>query len=319
MGYINDLRRHVGQAPLLMPAGCVLILNDKDQLLLQKRRDNGCWGYPGGAMEMGESFEECAIREAYEETGLTCRALKLVTMLSGPEMHYIYPNGDEVYVAEALYVCRDWEGELRVQESEVVEQGFFDLDKLPKPLFSLNELGIRRFLEAWEKRDPSRPISVRRAVDDDRQAIGEIFSAAWKAAYAGLMSADYLAGLTPQKCMPTGEIAGNALVAGSEGRVAGIVTFGPSRDHTEPGHAELVAIYVLPEFWRQGFGTALFAATRAELTRQGYERMSLWVLRDNRRARSFYEKMGMTRSGERTIEIAGDTLPEVGYTLALGR
>ena len=69
MGYIIDLRKLVGHRPLLMPAGCVLIVNDKKQLLLQKRADNGYWAYPGGAMELGESFEECAIREALEETG----------------------------------------------------------------------------------------------------------------------------------------------------------------------------------------------------------------------------------------------------------
>ena len=70
MGYIAELRKHIGHQPILMPAGCVMVLNEKKQLLLQKRADNGCWAYPGGAVELGESFEECAIREVLEETGV---------------------------------------------------------------------------------------------------------------------------------------------------------------------------------------------------------------------------------------------------------
>ena len=50
MGYIMDLRKYVGHQPLIMTSACVLILNSKNQVLLQKRTDNGFWGYPGGSM-----------------------------------------------------------------------------------------------------------------------------------------------------------------------------------------------------------------------------------------------------------------------------
>ena len=63
MGYIMDLRAVVGHRPLIMTCAGVLVLNEYNQLLLQKRADNGLWGYPGGSMELGESFEECAARE----------------------------------------------------------------------------------------------------------------------------------------------------------------------------------------------------------------------------------------------------------------
>lgn len=63
MGYIMDLRKIVGHRALIMTCSGVLLLNEKNELLLQKRADNGLWGYPGGSMEPGETFEQCAARE----------------------------------------------------------------------------------------------------------------------------------------------------------------------------------------------------------------------------------------------------------------
>lgn len=54
MGYILELRKQVGHRPLIMTCAGVLLLNEKRELLLQKRVDNGLWGYPGGSMELGE-------------------------------------------------------------------------------------------------------------------------------------------------------------------------------------------------------------------------------------------------------------------------
>ena len=139
MGYIMDLRKYVGHQPRIMTSACVLILNDKNQVLLQKRADNGFWGYPGGSMELGESFEECARREALEETGLECKELTYFMHMSGEKMHYIYPNGDEVYISEVVFLCKKYRGDLEVQESEVQEQRFFDLYNLPDHISPINK------------------------------------------------------------------------------------------------------------------------------------------------------------------------------------
>lgn len=138
MGYISDLRKKLGHAPIFMPSACVLILNSQGQLLLQKRADNHFWGYPGGALELGESFEECAKREALEETGLECLDLRYFTHSSGKEMHYIYPNQDEVYIAEIVFLCTKYQGNMKVQKSEAEEQRFFDLDDLPSNISPMN-------------------------------------------------------------------------------------------------------------------------------------------------------------------------------------
>ena len=86
MGYILELRKQVGHRPLIMTCAGVLLLNEKRELLLQKRADNGLWGYPGGSMELGDSFEDCARREVQEETGLICGNLEHFMNVSGEEV-----------------------------------------------------------------------------------------------------------------------------------------------------------------------------------------------------------------------------------------
>ena len=151
MGYIKDLRKYVGHHPLIMASACVLIVNENKQLLLHKRKDNGFWAYPGGSVELGESFEECARREVLEETGLECFNLMYFTHQSGEKTHYIYPNGDEIYAAEIIFICDQYQGNLKVQESEVLEQRFFDLDNLPENISPLNKDVIRMFAEQFDK------------------------------------------------------------------------------------------------------------------------------------------------------------------------
>ena len=73
------------------------------------------WGYSGGAVEIDEKIEDCARRELYEEMGITAGELELFYINSGPEAHYVYPNGDEVSNVEVVYICRDYKGEIRPQ------------------------------------------------------------------------------------------------------------------------------------------------------------------------------------------------------------
>ena len=132
MGYILELRRTLGSRPIIMAGAGVILLNDKNEILLGRRTDNGYWDYPAGSMELGESFEECAHREVLEETGLACGKLEFLMDMSGEDSYYEYPNGDKVYLAGILYICRDFTGEMKVQEEEAYEQRFFPVDKLPE-------------------------------------------------------------------------------------------------------------------------------------------------------------------------------------------
>ena len=132
--YIMDLRQYVGHAPLLQCASSVIIENDKGEILLGRRTDNHKWGYAGGSIELNETVEECAARELYEEMGLIVDEMEFFMVNSGPKAHYIYPNGDEVYNVEIIYLCRKYHGEIKMQEDEIEELRFFALEDIPEDI-----------------------------------------------------------------------------------------------------------------------------------------------------------------------------------------
>lgn len=129
--YIKSLRRLVGHAPILQVGASVILLDGESRILLQRRADNGMWGYHGGAVELGEVLEDAAARELLEETGLDAHSLELYGVFSGPELRYTYPNGDEVCNVDVVYICRDWHGTPVPQPGEVEELKFFRLTELP--------------------------------------------------------------------------------------------------------------------------------------------------------------------------------------------
>lgn len=152
MGYIMDLRKAVGHRKLLMPGAGVFPIKD-GKVLLQRRKDNGLWGDHGGSIELSEKVEDTARRELTEETGLTAGDMHLLGVYSGPEMDYVYPNGDEVSVISHMFWCTDFEGEENLQPDEVTELKWFPLDALPEDadISPLSRLPLRDLAEKYKK------------------------------------------------------------------------------------------------------------------------------------------------------------------------
>lgn len=147
MDYIKELRKKIGTAPITMVGACVLILNERNELLLQHRRDNDCWGLAGGAMELGESLEEVAQREMQEETGLTPHHLTLFHTFSGKPLYYKYPHGDEVYNVVSAFVCTEYSGQLAFDVDEAKDIRFFDLASLPAHISPPDAFVIEAYLK----------------------------------------------------------------------------------------------------------------------------------------------------------------------------
>lgn len=150
--YIMDLRKIVGHRPLLQVGASVIVEDEKGRILLQKRSDNHCWGYAGGSVELDETVEDAAKRELFEETGLTAEHLELFGVFSGKDMHYIYPNGDEVSNIDIVYICRDYTGTLRRQENEVEELKFFALNEIPQKISPPVQKPLNQWIELQKKK-----------------------------------------------------------------------------------------------------------------------------------------------------------------------
>lgn len=117
---------------LLQDGASAIIVNDKNQILLQQRSDNDRWGLPGGCQELGERFEDTIIREVKEETNLEVKEenLELISIVSGNSRRKQYPNGDIVFNNSVLYLIKKYTGDLK-WDSESKTMKFFDIDNLP--------------------------------------------------------------------------------------------------------------------------------------------------------------------------------------------
>ncbi len=134
MNYLMDLRKTVGSRPLIACGAGVAIINHQNEILLHRRVDNDCWGFIGGMLELGESIEEAAKREVFEEIGVKLLTISFFKVYSGKDFYYKYPNGDEVYNVINLFTYRGYmtEAQLNANNSEVKEARFFSIDELPE-------------------------------------------------------------------------------------------------------------------------------------------------------------------------------------------
>lgn len=88
--YIRWIRSKIGHEKIILAFAGGCIFNDQGKVLLQRRGDSHKWGFPGGAIELGEAPEMTAVREAKEETGLEVSIGKLIGVYTDPDI--IYPN-----------------------------------------------------------------------------------------------------------------------------------------------------------------------------------------------------------------------------------
>lgn len=123
--YIQELRKAVGHRTIIHCAASIIVVDPAGRLLLGLRADNNTWCYSGGAVEIDEKVEDCARRELKEEMGLEAGSLELFFINSGPEAHYVYPNGDEVSNVEIVYICKDYKGFPECADKEMKALEFF--------------------------------------------------------------------------------------------------------------------------------------------------------------------------------------------------
>ena len=149
MGYVEDLRLAIGNKAINLVATAVIVVNESNEILLQRRSEPyGSWGLPGGLIELGESTELAGKREVFEETGIVVDDLKLVGVFSGEEDNYIkLKNGDEYYVVLIAYYTKCFAGTLCADGNETLECRFFDISEIPQKLLKRHEVVIEKYLK----------------------------------------------------------------------------------------------------------------------------------------------------------------------------
>ena len=131
--YIKNLRARIGNDLLLLPGVTAIVINEKDEVLLQLRRDTGTWAPPSGGVEPDETVAECAKREVKEEAGVAIAPERVVAVLSGSEYRVTYANGDQLAPVTTVIRCRPLDDRPpRVNDDESRDVRYFSVDALPK-------------------------------------------------------------------------------------------------------------------------------------------------------------------------------------------
>lgn len=129
--YIKYIRGMVGGKEIISVGLAVVIFNEKNEVLLEKRSDNGLYCVPGGSLDIGETVIEGAKREVYEETGLELGQLTLAMINSGPDNKLIYPNGDITHYVDLVFIAQVENKTPKKEDEESKEIRFFKLTELP--------------------------------------------------------------------------------------------------------------------------------------------------------------------------------------------
>jgi ribosomal protein S18 acetylase RimI-like enzyme len=169
-------------------------------------------------------------------------------------------------------------------------------------------------------------LEIRLAGEGDARDIAEVRVRTWQKAYGGILPADFLEGLSVDAgesrwrdllSAPTADRW--TLVAESSGQVVGFASAGvPRDDEMTRLTGEVYAIYVLPSCWDKGVGRSLISYAQRQLKEQGFDEAVLWVLADNERARTFYERAGWRPDGgTKQATFGGREVTEVRYRIAL--
>lgn len=156
---------------------------------------------------------------------------------------------------------------------------------------------------------------IRAPSQDDARALAEVHVSAWQHAYSDDFPAAFLSSLDVDRrteWFRSRIVRGSGLLVAEAGEgVVGFCLFGES---TEPGWGEVFAIYVHPDRWGDGHGHQLLEAAEEELRLLGFDRLLLWVLESNERARDFYRRQGWSLGKPMRIEeIGGRQVTELRY------
>lgn len=151
---------------------------------------------------------------------------------------------------------------------------------------------------------------------DNRLEVSHVYEESWKIAYHGIVPQLYLDSIPKGRWaewIDTNEK--QTLIQLDDDSIIGTATCAKARLNIMEGYGEIISLYLLPEYWGKGYGKQLMTAAIQNLYQMGYEKILLWVLEENLRARRFYEKYGFQKTDSVLQDnIGGRPLREVQYT-----
>ena len=143
MDYVKSIREKIGSQKIILNCAGVLIVQDQ-KILFQRRSDNNRWGLIGGLLELDETYEEAAVREAWEETGLEIRLTSFLGVFHNHDM--VWSNGDRAHTIGAYFTAEITDGTPRI-DSESLELRFFAKDEIPELFAEDHREALRAYFD----------------------------------------------------------------------------------------------------------------------------------------------------------------------------
>ncbi|GCF08202.1 NUDIX domain-containing protein [Dictyobacter arantiisoli] len=134
------------QGVLSVSSSAVIYDPSGQKVLLTRRSDNGRWCLPGGQMEVGESIEECCVREIKEETGLDIVITRLVGIYSSPHMLLVYADGNRYQIVNLCFEATALNQTLSLSD-ETTEVGYFSRSEMAN--LDIMPHHLQRMLDAF--------------------------------------------------------------------------------------------------------------------------------------------------------------------------
>jgi len=114
----------------LVPSVNVVVTNAEGEVLLIHRSDNDNWAIPGGAIDLGESLTQAAVRETKEETGIDCEITGLVGIYTDPKHVILYTSNGEARQEFSIVVTARATGGMPTRSDESTEVRWVSRDDL---------------------------------------------------------------------------------------------------------------------------------------------------------------------------------------------
>ena len=131
----------------------------------------------------------------------------------------------------------------------------------------------------------------------------------WREAYDDLLPEEFQETMTLDRCrFLSQKYPENTLIAMDGKKVVGFISYGNFRDEAIQA-GEIIALYVLKDYYGKGVSEQLMHAAFVALDQ--FSEIYLWVLKDNKRAIAFYQKMGFTFDGQEKILKLGKPVKEL--------
>ena len=139
----------------------------------------------------------------------------------------------------------------------------------------------------------------------------------WREAYDDLLPAEFQVTMTLDICrFFSQKYPENTLIAMDGKKVVGFISYGNFRDETIQA-GEIIALYVFKDYYGKGVSKQLMHAAFVALDQ--FSEIYLWVLKDNKRAIAFYQKMGFTLDGQEQILKLGKPVKELRMMCSLNK